>query len=47
MAYSKRKAIMIEQLVKMFGIDDISFNLGIKKDSIKRAIRYARNVCLK
>lgn len=37
---------MIEQLVKMFGIDDISFNLSIKKESIKRAIRYARKVSL-
>jgi hypothetical protein len=47
MAYSKRKAIMIEQLVKMFGEDDVAFSLSIKKDSIKRAIRYARKVCLK
>jgi hypothetical protein len=47
MAYSKRKAIMIQQLVEMFGEDEVSFSLGIKIDSIKRAIRYARKVCLK
>jgi len=47
MAYSKRKSIMIHQLVELFGEDDVSFSLGIKIDSIKRAIRYARKVCLK
>ena len=44
MAYSKRKAIMIQQLVKMFGEDEVAFSLGIKVDSIKRAIRYAKRV---
>ncbi len=47
MAYSKRKAIMIQQLVEMFGEDEVAFSLEIKKESIKRAIRYARKVCLK
>jgi hypothetical protein len=47
MAYSKRKAIMIEQLVKMFGEDDVAFSFDIKRESVKRAVRYARKVCLK
>ena len=47
MAYSKRKAIMIEQMVTMFDISYVAFALDIKIDSVKRAIRYARKVCLK
>ncbi len=47
MAYSKRKAIMIEQMVSMFDISYVAFALDIKTESVKRAIRYARKVCLK
>ena len=47
MAYSKRKAIMIEQMVTMFDISYVAFALDIKIDSVKRAMRYARKVCLK
>ena len=47
MAYSKRKAIMIEQMVSIFDISYVAFALDIKIDSVKRAIRYARKVCLK
>lgn len=42
MAYSKRKAIMICELTKMFGIEDTALNLNISVESVKRAIRYAR-----
>jgi len=47
MAYSKRKSIMIEQLVQLYGFDVVSEKLDITIESIKRAMRYARNVCLK
>jgi hypothetical protein len=66
MAYSKRKAIMFEQLVKTYIATDIvtdinsttpeekrevalecvAMDFGIKVDSIKRAERYARKICL-
>jgi len=44
MAYSSRKAIMICELTKMFGIEDTALNLNISVESVKRAIRYARKV---
>jgi hypothetical protein len=47
MAYSKRKAIMIEQMVSMFDISYVAFALDIKIESVKRAMRYARKVCLR
>jgi DNA-directed RNA polymerase specialized sigma24 family protein len=47
MAYSKRKSVMIHELSKMFGVEDTALNLQISVESVKRAIRYARKVCLK
>ena len=47
MPYSKRKSIMIMELVKMYGEKDVTAGLEISIESVKRAIRYARNVCLK
>ena len=47
MAYSKRKAIMIEQLVKLYDIESVASGLGISIESVKRAMRYARKVCLR
>ena len=47
MAYSKRKSIMIEQMASMFDISYVAFALDIKIESVKRAIRYARKVCLR
>lgn len=47
MAYSKRKAIMIEQLVQLYDLDTVADGLGITVESVKRAIRYARKVWLK
>lgn len=46
MAYSKRKAVMIEQLVKLYDIETVAFTLEITVESVKRAMRYARKVCL-
>ena len=47
MAYSKRKAIMIEQLVKLYDLESVACKLGISIESVKRAMRYARKVCLR
>jgi hypothetical protein len=47
MAYSKRKAVMIEQLVRLYDLETVADGLSITVESVKRAIRYARNVCLK
>ena len=47
MAYSKRKSIMIEQLVQLYDLDTVADGLGITVESVKRAIRYASKVsCL-
>lgn len=46
MAYSKRKAVMIEQLVKLYDLEAVADRLGITIESVKRAIRYAKKVCL-
>jgi len=46
MAYSKRKAVMIEQLVNLYDIETVAEGLEITVESVKRAIRYARKVCL-
>lgn len=46
MAYSKRKAVMIEQLVKLYDLETVAEGLEITVESVKRAIRYARKVCL-
>ena len=42
MPYSKRKSIMIMELVKMYGEKDVATGLEISIESVKRAIRYAR-----
>lgn len=42
MAYSKRKAIMIHELSKLYNIELVSSILEIKKSSVKRAIRYSK-----
>lgn len=44
MPYSKRKSIMIEQLVKLYDLETVADGLEITVDSVKRAIRYARRV---
>tara|TARA_R110002072_G_scaffold278662_1_gene440498 strand:- start:258 stop:500 length:243 start_codon:yes stop_codon:yes gene_type:complete len=44
MAYSKRKSIMIEQLVQLYDLDTVADGLGITVESVKRAIRYASKV---
>ena len=44
MAYSKRKSIMIEQLVQLYDLDTVADGLGITVESVKRAIRYAKRV---
>tara|TARA_R100001510_G_C7588028_1_gene158679 strand:- start:570 stop:713 length:144 start_codon:yes stop_codon:yes gene_type:complete len=47
MPYSKRKAIMIEQMAKIMDIRLVAVLLEINIESVKRAIRYARKICLK
>ena len=44
MPYSKRKSVMIMELVKMYGEKDVAAGLEISIDSVKRAIRYAKRV---
>jgi hypothetical protein len=62
MAYSKRKAIMFEQLIKTYmvnnepnitakekrkiALDSVAWDHGVKVETVKRAERYARKVCL-
>ncbi len=46
MPYSKRKSVMIEQLVKLYDLETVAHGLEITVDSVKRALRYAKKVCL-
>lgn len=47
MAYSKRKAVMFDELCKKFDIEEVAEAFEISVESVKRAIRYGRKVCLK